>query len=49
VALPEIMGIMAKAIPPSRFVMIPRAAHLSNLERPSEFNRIVLEFLRENV
>ena len=29
----------------ARLVRIPGAGHLSNLERPQEFNRAVLEFL----
>jgi 3-oxoadipate enol-lactonase len=31
--------------PGSRLVMIPQAAHLSNLEQPEAFNRALLEFL----
>lgn len=37
---------MARRIPHARLAVIGRAGHLSNLERPEEFNRIVLEFLR---
>jgi len=37
---------MARRIPGARLAVIERAGHLSNLERPDEFNRIVLEFLR---
>ena len=37
---------MARRIPHARLAVIERAGHLSNLERPDEFNRIVLEFLR---
>ena len=37
---------MARRIPHARLAVIERAGHLSNLEAPDEFNRIVLEFLR---
>lgn len=37
---------MARRIPHARLAVIERAGHLSNLEKPDEFNRIVLEFLR---
>jgi 3-oxoadipate enol-lactonase len=37
---------MARRIPHARLAVIERAGHLSNLERPDEFNRIVLEFVR---
>ena len=36
---------MAKAIPGSRLVVIPGAAHLSNVEKPEAFNTAVEEFL----
>ena len=36
---------MADAIRGSRFVRIPKSGHLSNLENPDEFNRVVLDFL----
>jgi 3-oxoadipate enol-lactonase len=35
-------------IPHSRLAMIPRAGHLTNLEQPAEFNRIVEQFIGEN-
>ena len=38
---------MADAIRGSRFVRIPKSGHLSNLENPDEFNRVVLDFLRQ--
>src|SRR5437868_12739704 len=37
---------MARRIPGARLAVIERAGHLSNLERPDELNRLVLEFLR---
>ena len=35
-----------EAIPQSELVVIPRAGHMSNMERPDEFNRAVREFCR---
>jgi 3-oxoadipate enol-lactonase len=37
---------LAEGIPGARKVVIPRVAHYPNMERPAEFNRLVLEFLR---
>jgi len=37
---------MARRIPGARLVVIEGAGHLSNLERPQEFNQTVAEFLR---
>ncbi|MGW6564283.1 alpha/beta fold hydrolase [Streptomyces sp. NPDC054975] len=34
------------AIPDTELVVIPGAGHVSNLERPEEFNRVVRDFLR---
>ena len=36
---------MARRIPHARLAVIERAGHLSNLEKPDEFNRIALEFI----
>lgn len=36
---------IAAAVPGARFEVIEGAGHLSNVERPQEFNRLVLEFL----
>ncbi|MBI3287797.1 MAG: alpha/beta fold hydrolase [Chloroflexi bacterium] len=36
---------MAELIPGARLEIIPEAGHLSNLENPQEFNRILREFL----
>lgn len=36
---------MAKTIPGAKLVVIPRTGHLSNLERPSEFNAALQNFL----
>ncbi len=38
--------LMAKGIPGARRGVIADAAHLPGLERPAEFNRIMLDFLR---
>jgi 3-oxoadipate enol-lactonase len=40
------MELMARRIPHARFVKVPGAGHSVYFERPDEFNRIVLEFLR---
>ena len=45
VALPEQMRALAAALPGGGFALIERAGHLVNIERPDEFNRIVLSFL----
>lgn len=37
---------MAAAIQGSQFQIIPNAAHMSNLENPGEFNRVLKEFLQ---
>ena len=42
---PEEVEGMAKQIPGSTFVRIPRAGHLSNLENPGAFNAALLSFL----
>lgn len=36
---------LAAGIPGARKAVIPNAAHVPNMERPDEFNRIVLDFL----
>jgi pimeloyl-ACP methyl ester carboxylesterase len=37
--------ILARQIPSARKVVIPGTAHMLNMEKPVEFNRIVLDFL----
>jgi len=37
--------LMAEKIPGARLEIIPRAGHLSNLEQPEAFNRVLLGFL----
>jgi pimeloyl-ACP methyl ester carboxylesterase len=39
---------IVRAMPRSRLHVIPRAAHLSNVEQPAEFNRILRQFLTVN-
>ncbi len=46
---PEIGRRLQRRIPGAGFAMIERAGHLSNIERPVEFNRLVLDFLLANV
>ncbi|HSE79267.1 MAG TPA: alpha/beta fold hydrolase [Alphaproteobacteria bacterium] len=45
---PAIGERMAKEIPDSRLVVIADAGHLPNIERPAEFNAVVLDFLRQH-
>lgn len=47
ISSPEVMAAMAEKIPDSRHVILPEAAHLSNLEAPEEFNAAAKEFLKE--
>lgn len=45
---PEILraaDVMATSIRGAKKAIIPEAAHVPNMERPAEFNRLVLEFL----
>jgi pimeloyl-ACP methyl ester carboxylesterase len=39
---------LAELIPGARLTMLDRAAHLVNIENPSQFNAAVLEFLAEH-
>lgn len=39
--------LITSRIPGSRTVVIKDAAHLPSLERPEEFNRVLLDFLTE--
>lgn len=47
-APPKIMELMARGIPQARFIQVPGAGHSVYFERPAEFNRLLLGFLREN-
>ncbi len=45
---PEILraaGVMQKAIPHAKKVIISEAAHVPNMEKPAGFNNAVLDFL----
>ncbi len=39
--------IMARDIPNAKHVVIPDTAHMINMEKPKEFNKVVLEFLSQ--
>jgi pimeloyl-ACP methyl ester carboxylesterase len=41
----EAADALARGIPGARLEVIKGAAHLPNMERPTELNRLVLEFL----
>jgi 3-oxoadipate enol-lactonase len=41
----SIANLLVKEIPDARRTSIPRAAHIPSLERPDEFDRLVLDFL----
>ena len=45
---PELLraaDVMAKGIPGAQKVVLSEVAHLLNMEKPDEFNRLVLDFL----
>ena len=44
---PATMELMAQRLPNSRFVKVANAGHSVYFERPDEFNRLLLGFLRE--
>ncbi|MGD9895183.1 MAG: alpha/beta fold hydrolase [Dehalococcoidia bacterium] len=44
--MPAIADLLASGIAGTQKVMIPGVAHMVNMERPAEFNRLVLDFLR---
>lgn len=44
-APPEVMQDMAKVTPGARYVEIPDAGHVANINQPEAFNRAVAEFL----
>ncbi len=46
-APPEAARAMHRAVKGSKLVEIPGAAHLANLERPSEFTRAIAQFLKD--
>ena len=44
---PEHAELIASLIPGARVVVLPRAAHLANVEQPEAFNSAVLDHLKE--
>jgi pimeloyl-ACP methyl ester carboxylesterase len=45
--IPEIADLLIAANPNAEKSEIEGVAHMVNLERPEEFNRVVLEYLEE--
>jgi pimeloyl-ACP methyl ester carboxylesterase len=43
----EVAEQFERAIPDTTLVVIPGAGHMSNLERPDEFNRAIRAFCRD--
>jgi 3-oxoadipate enol-lactonase len=43
---PDIMEVLAKAVPGSRHVSVPDAAHICNIQNPAGFNAVLSGFLR---
>jgi pimeloyl-ACP methyl ester carboxylesterase len=41
------MKVLQKKVWGSEFHILPNSAHISNLEDTTEFNRILLEFLKK--
>jgi pimeloyl-ACP methyl ester carboxylesterase len=37
---------LARSIPGAEFVLLPGVSHFAPLQRPAEFNRVMLEFLK---
>ncbi|WP_299484220.1 3-oxoadipate enol-lactonase [uncultured Roseibium sp.] len=48
-ASPEVMQAMADATPGGRFIEIPGAAHVANINAPEAFNKAVLDFLTTDI
>jgi pimeloyl-ACP methyl ester carboxylesterase len=44
-----IADAIAARVPRARKVATPESGHLLNLERPDEFNRFVLDFVKKNI
>jgi 3-oxoadipate enol-lactonase len=42
---PDAVEAIARAVPNARFAVIPGGAHLANVERPDDFNRLLEEHL----
>jgi pimeloyl-ACP methyl ester carboxylesterase/glyoxylase-like metal-dependent hydrolase (beta-lactamase superfamily II) len=43
----EVADLLVRTVPGARLVVMEDAGHIMNLDDPDEFNRLVLEFLRE--
>jgi pimeloyl-ACP methyl ester carboxylesterase/glyoxylase-like metal-dependent hydrolase (beta-lactamase superfamily II) len=43
----EIADLLARTVPGARLVTMADAGHIMNIDQPDEFNRLLLEFLRE--
>lgn len=48
IATPEYAQKMASRIRGARFAVITGGSHIANMDRPLEFNRVLLEFLRDH-
>ena len=46
IATPDYAAEVARQIPGSRFAVIPGGSHVSNMDRPAQFNHLLLDFLR---
>jgi 3-oxoadipate enol-lactonase len=44
---PDLTQLMARRIPLSELVVLKQCGHLSNLEQPERFNKVVLDFLQK--
>ncbi len=42
----DIVDLIAAKVPGARRIVIPGVAHMVNMEKPAEFNRLLLDFLR---
>jgi 3-oxoadipate enol-lactonase len=45
---PEVARATAELIPGARFELIDNSAHLACVERPEEYARILVDFMRQN-
>ena len=43
----ELVGQLVTEIPNARQIVIPDAAHIVKMEQPTEFKRVVLDFLKD--
>jgi 3-oxoadipate enol-lactonase len=43
---PALSTVLARMIPGAQYVAVERAGHISNLERPDDFNTLVGAFVR---